>query len=65
MSISLQGGRTGRSTLGTTPAEIVRTVQTLASLGVETVVVAPSTGDVQAMTSALEMIAQEVMPAFT
>jgi len=51
--------------LGTTPVEIVRTVQALASLGVETVVVAPSTGDVQAMTSALEMIAQEVMPAFT
>ena len=65
MSISLQGGRAGRSTLGTTPAEIVRNVQALASLGVETVVVAPSTGDVQEMTTALEMIAREVMPAFT
>jgi probable F420-dependent oxidoreductase len=65
MSISLQGGRAGRSTLGTTPAEIVRNVQALASLGVETMVVAPSTSDVQGMTSALEMIAQEVMPVFT
>jgi probable F420-dependent oxidoreductase len=65
MSVSLQGRRAGRSTLGTTPAEIVRNVQALASLGVETVVIAPSTGDVQAMTSALEMIAREVMPAFT
>ena len=36
-----------------------------ASLGVETVVIAPSTGDVQEMMSALEMIAREVMPAFT
>ena len=65
MSLSLQGGRAGRLTLGTTPAEIVRNVQVLASLGVETVVVAPSTDNVQEMTSALEMIAREVMPAFT
>jgi hypothetical protein len=40
--------------LGTTPAEIVRNLQAFASLGVETVVVAPSTGDAQAL-----------MPAFT
>jgi probable F420-dependent oxidoreductase len=65
MSISLQGGRAGRSTLGTIPAEIVRNVQALASLGVETMMVAPSTSDVQEMTSALEMIAREVMPVFT
>jgi probable F420-dependent oxidoreductase len=65
MSMSLQGGRAGRSTLGTTPAEIVRNVQDLASLGVETVVIAPSTRDVQEMMSALEMVAREVMPACT
>src|SRR4029450_6148802 len=46
MSISLQGGRAGRSTLGTTPAEIVRNVQALASLGVETMVVGRTTRDV-------------------
>jgi len=51
--------------LGTTPAEIVRNVQAFASLGVETVVVAPSTGDSQTLMPALEMVAREVMPAFT
>jgi probable F420-dependent oxidoreductase len=65
ISLPLQGGRAGRYTLGTTPAEIVRNVQAFASLGVETVVVAPSTGDAQALMPALEMIAREVMPAFT
>jgi probable F420-dependent oxidoreductase len=65
MSISLRGGRAGRSTLGTTPAEIVRNVQAFASLGVETMVITPSTGDVQEMTLALEMMAREVMPACT
>jgi hypothetical protein len=65
MSIALQGSRAGRSTLGTTPAEIVHNLQAFASLGVETVVIAPSTGDIQGMIPALEMIAREVMPAFT
>jgi probable F420-dependent oxidoreductase len=65
IGLPLQGGRAGRYTLGTTPAEIVRNVQAFASLGVETVVVAPSTGDAQALMPALEMIAREVMPAFT
>lgn len=65
ISLPLQEGRAGRYTLGTTPAEIVRNVQAFASLGVETVVVAPSTGDAQALMPALEMIAREVMPAFT
>jgi probable F420-dependent oxidoreductase len=65
MSIVLQGSRAGRSTLGTTPAEIVHNLQAFASLGVETVVIAPSTGDIQGMIPAVEMIAREVMPAFT
>ena len=63
ISMPLQGGRAGRYTLGLDPADIVPKIQTLASLGVETVVIAPSTGDAQAMTPALEMIAREVMPA--
>jgi hypothetical protein len=62
MSIALQRGRAGRSTLGTTPAEIVHNLQAFARLGVETVVIAPSTGNVQEIMSALEMIAREVMP---
>jgi hypothetical protein len=66
VSISLprQGGRAGRYTLGTAPAEIVRNLQAFASLGVDTVEITPSTGDAQAMMAALLMIAREVMPAF-
>jgi probable F420-dependent oxidoreductase len=64
ISLPLQGGRAGRYTLGTTPIEIVRNVQAFATLGVETVVIAPSTGEAQALMPALEMIAREVMPAF-
>jgi probable F420-dependent oxidoreductase len=64
ISLPLQGGRAGRYTLGTTPAEIVRKLQVFASLGVDTVEITPSTGDAQAMMAALLMIAREVMPAF-
>ncbi|MBI3327517.1 MAG: LLM class F420-dependent oxidoreductase [Nitrospinae bacterium] len=63
VSMPLQGGRGGRYTLGLDPADIVSKIQTFASLGVETVVVAPTTGDAQALTSYLEMIGREVMPA--
>jgi alkanesulfonate monooxygenase SsuD/methylene tetrahydromethanopterin reductase-like flavin-dependent oxidoreductase (luciferase family) len=64
ISMPLQGGRAGRYTLGLTPDEIVPKLQAFADLGVETVVLAPSTGDGQALLQALEMIAREVMPAF-
>ena len=64
ISVPLQGGRAGRYTLGLTPDEIVPKLQAFADLGVETVVLAPSTGDAQAMMQMLEMIAREVMPAF-
>ncbi|MGH8059815.1 MAG: TIGR03619 family F420-dependent LLM class oxidoreductase [Candidatus Entotheonellia bacterium] len=63
VSMSLQGGRAGRFTLTLDPADMVPKIQTLASLGVETVVIAPSTGDAQALTSYLELIGREVMPA--
>jgi hypothetical protein len=43
----------------------VHNLQAFANLGVDTVVLAPSTGDAQEMTQALEMIARDVMPAFT
>jgi hypothetical protein len=64
ISMPLQGGRAGRYTLGLTPDEIVPKLQAFADLGVETMVLAPSTGDAQVMLQALEMIAREVMPAF-
>ena len=63
MSLSLQSGRAGRYALGLDPAEMVQKIQAFASLGVDRVVLAPSTGEAQEMTQALEMIARDVMPA--
>jgi len=63
VSMPLQGGRAGRYMLGLDPADIVPRIQTFANLGVETVVIAPTTSDAQALMSYLEMIGREVMPA--
>ncbi len=65
ISIPLQGGRAGRYTLGRAPDEIVPKIQAFASLGVDTVVIAPSTGEAQEIMRALDMIARDVIPAFT
>jgi probable F420-dependent oxidoreductase len=65
LSVPLEGGRAGRHTLGTAPAEIVRNLQAFRSLGVDTVVVGSRTGDAKAMMPTLELIAREVMPALT
>jgi probable F420-dependent oxidoreductase len=63
MSVPLHSARPGRYALGQDPAEMVQKIQTFARLGVERVVIAPTTGETQVMHEALEMIAQEVMPA--
>jgi probable F420-dependent oxidoreductase len=63
VSVPLQGGRPGRYALGVEPAEMIRKIQALAKLGVDTVVISPYTGAAQEMTQALEVIAGEVMPA--
>jgi probable F420-dependent oxidoreductase len=63
MSLPLHRGRAGRYTLGLDPAEMVQKIQAFARLGVDRVVIAPSTGEAQEMTQALEVIARDVMPA--
>jgi hypothetical protein len=63
LSLPLQGSRPGRYALGMAPAEMVHKIQAFASLGVETVVISPYTGEAQEMTDALEMVARDVMPA--
>jgi probable F420-dependent oxidoreductase len=63
LSVPLEGGRAGRYTLGTAPAEIVQNLRAFASLGVDAVVISPPTGDPRATMPALEMIARDVMPA--
>ncbi len=65
ISIPLQGGRPGRYALGLEPTEMIEKINTFAHLGVETVVISPYTGAAPEMTQALEVIAQEVMPACT
>ena len=48
---------------GWTRRRMVQKIQTFASLGVDRVVIAPSTGEAQEMTQGLEVIARDVMPA--
>ncbi len=63
ISLPLHSARAGRYALGPDPAEMVRDIQAFASLGVDRVVIAPNTGEVEQMTRALEVIARDVMPA--
>ena len=65
ISLPLQGGRAGRYTLGTDPAEMVPRLQAFAALGVETVVISPYTGETQEVQQTLDLMARDVMPAFT
>jgi probable F420-dependent oxidoreductase len=63
ISLPMQAGRAGRYSLGTEPTEMVEKLQAFHRVGVETVVISPSTGDAQAMVHSLEVLAQEVIPA--
>jgi probable F420-dependent oxidoreductase len=63
MSLPLQSSRVGRYALGLDLAEMIQKIQAFASLGVDTVVISPYTGEAQEMTHALEVIARDVMPA--
>ncbi len=64
VSIPMGDGRTGRYTLGREPAEMLQKAHTYESLGVDRMVVSSGTSDPQEMTSAMEMLAREVLPAF-
>ena len=63
VSVPLQGGRPGRFTLGTTPAEMRANAQAFADVGVSRIVVSPYSGDPAEVFPAMETIASEVMPA--
>ena len=63
VSVPLQGGRPGRFTLGTEPAEMRANAQALADVGVSRIVVSPYSGDPAEVFPAMETIAAEVMPA--
>ena len=63
LTLSLTEARPRRHALGTQPAEIVRSAQALAKLGVDTLIISPTTSDPAEARSALEMVAREVLPA--
>lgn len=63
VSVPLQGGRPGRFTLGTDPAEMRANAQAFADVGVSRIVVSPYSGDPAEVFPAMETIAAEVMPA--
>ena len=63
VSVPLQGGRPGRFTLGTDPAEMRANAQAYADVGVSRIVVSPYSGDPAEVFPAMETIASEVMPA--
>jgi probable F420-dependent oxidoreductase len=65
ISLPMQGGRAGRYTLGTEPAEMVEKLRAFQRLGVQTVVVSPYTGDTQDMERGLEILARDVIPALS
>jgi hypothetical protein len=50
--------------LGTEPGAIVEKIQEFASMGVQTLVVTGNTGNIAETLPALDMLAQEVLPAF-
>jgi probable F420-dependent oxidoreductase len=53
-----------RHALGTDPAEVVRSAQAYAGLGVDTLVISANTGDPREARAAMEMVAREVLTAF-
>ena len=63
VSIPLSGGRPGRFTLGTDPAEMRANAQAYADLGVSRIVVSPYSGNPATVFPAMELIATAVMPA--
>jgi probable F420-dependent oxidoreductase len=61
IALSLAASRPGRYALGTESAEIARNAKTIAALGVETLVVSPSTSDPGEALAAMEMVARALL----
>jgi alkanesulfonate monooxygenase SsuD/methylene tetrahydromethanopterin reductase-like flavin-dependent oxidoreductase (luciferase family) len=63
IALSLTESRPRRHALGTAPAEVVRNARAFADLGVDTLIVSPTTSDPAEARASLEMVAREVLPA--
>jgi alkanesulfonate monooxygenase SsuD/methylene tetrahydromethanopterin reductase-like flavin-dependent oxidoreductase (luciferase family) len=62
LSIPLGPSTATRAALGTTPAEIVRTMQAYADVGVDMIAISGHTDDLAEIRSALDMLGREVLP---
>jgi probable F420-dependent oxidoreductase len=62
IALSLAASTSRRHALGTDVADVVKNVRAFASLGVDTLVVSPTTSDPAAAHAAMEMVAREVLP---
>jgi len=62
ITMPLSEARPRRHALGTAPAEVVRNARAFADLGVDTLIVSPTTSDPAEARAALEMLAHEVLP---
>ena len=64
VSAAMGNARERRSSLGTEPGEILQKARAFESIGVDRMVISPNTRDAQGLLPAMEMLAQEVLPAF-
>ena len=59
------GSATANSySLGTDPGEILQNARAFEGLGVDEIVISPTTGDAEELLAALEMLARDIAPAF-
>ncbi len=59
------GSATANSySLGTDPGEILQNARAFEDLGVDEIVISPTTGDAEELLAALEMLARDIAPAF-
>jgi alkanesulfonate monooxygenase SsuD/methylene tetrahydromethanopterin reductase-like flavin-dependent oxidoreductase (luciferase family) len=64
LSIPLGPSSAQRAALGTEPGEIIRTIQAYADVGVQPLAISGQTDQLAEMRSAMERLAQEVLPVF-
>jgi probable F420-dependent oxidoreductase len=65
IAMTLAAARAGRHALGTAPSEILKSARAYADVGVETLIISAGTSDPGEARAALEMVAREVLPAFS
>jgi probable F420-dependent oxidoreductase len=65
IAMTLAAARAGRHALGTAPSEIVKNARAYADVGVDTLIISAGTSDPGEARAALEMVAREVLPAFS